>query len=125
RGNVAGTGATSEALPDDPQLLWEVNVDGLGFDAGPIIAGGRVYAADHNGRVLALELASGKQVWRVELDTGFVASPAYKDGMLFAGNYDGILHAFDANNGQEKWRFETGMEIDASPNFHADKVLFT
>lgn len=125
RGNVAGTGATSESLPDNPQLLWEFDVDGLGFDAGPIIAAGRVYAADHNGRVLALDLASGKQVWRVELDTGFVASPAYKDGTLFVGDYDGTLHALDAKDGQEKWRFETGMEIDASPNFHTDKVLFT
>ncbi len=125
RGNVAGTGATSDELPTNPELLWEVDVDGLGFDAGPIIAAGRVFAADHNGRVLALDLATGAQVWRMEFDTGFVASPAYKDGILFVGDYDGTLHALDAKDGKQKWKFETEMEIDASPNFHGDKVLFT
>ncbi len=125
RGNVAGTGATTEALPDQLELQWEVDVDGLGFDAGPIIADGKVFAADHNGRVLAIDLASGKVQWRIELDTGFVASPAYKEGTLYVGDYDGTLHALDASDGREKWKYETEMEIDASPNFHADKVLFT
>ncbi len=125
RGNVAGTGATLEPLPDKLELLWEVDVDGLGFDAGPIISDGRVFAADHSGRVLAIDLSSGHVQWRIELDTGFVASPAFKDGTLYVGDYDGTLHALDAKNGQEKWQYKTEMEIDASPNFHEDKVLFT
>lgn len=125
RGNVAGTGATTETLPDKLELLWEVDVDGLGFDAGPIIADGRVFAADHSGRVLAIDLSSGQVLWRIELDTGFVASPAFKDSTLYVGDYDGTLHAFDANTGKEKWQYKTEMEIDASPNFYEDKVLFT
>ena len=126
RGNVAGTGATAERLPDEPQLLWEVDVDdGLGFDAGPIIADGRVFAADHSGRVLAIDLQTGKVAWRVELDTGFVASPAYHDGRLFVGDFDGTLHALDAADGRSLWQFETGLQIDASPNFHEGNVLFT
>lgn len=125
RGNQAGTGATSEALPPHPELLWEFSVDGLGFDAGPIIAAGTVFATDHSGHVLALDLATGKPRWQLELETGFVASPAYRDGRLYAGDFDGVLHAFDAQSGQELWKHETGMEIDASPNFHDDKLLFT
>jgi len=125
RGNVAGTGATTESLPAQPELLWEFNIKGLGFDAGPIIADGKVFAADHSGHVLALDLASGKLLWKQSLDTGFVASPAYREGMLYVGDYDGVLHALEASTGSEKWKYVTDMEIDASPNFYEGKVLFT
>lgn len=125
RGNAAGTGATDDRLPDEPELLWELDVGGLGFDAGPIIAEGKVFAADHEGHVLAIDLSTGKQLWRIKIDSGFVASPAYKDGWLFVGDYDGDLHALDAENGREKWKYSTEMEIDSSPNFHKDNVLIT
>ncbi|QDV24964.1 Outer membrane protein assembly factor BamB precursor [Aureliella helgolandensis] len=125
RGNVAGTGATDEPLPDSLELLWEVELKGLGFDAGPIIAGGVVYAADHDGRIFALQLATGKELWRRELETGFVASPAIDGDTLYVGDYEGNLHALDAQTGKEKWVFTAGLEIDASPNFYGDLVLLT
>jgi outer membrane protein assembly factor BamB len=125
RGNSAGTGATVETLPESLDLLWEVKVEGLGFDAGPIIAAGKVFAADADGRVIALELATGKELWRLELETGFMASPAYRDGTLFVGDLDGTLLALDANSGEEKWKFAGEMEVDGSPNFYQDSVLFT
>lgn len=125
RGDVAGTGATAQSLPADMELLWELKVDGLGFDAGPIIADGKVFAADQDGHILAIDLAGGEVLWRVDLETGFVVSPAYRDGWLFVGDYDGTLHALDATNGQERWSYATEMEIDGNPNFFEGNVLFT
>lgn len=125
RANPQGTGATPDELPEQLELLWQVDVDGLGFDAGPIIADGKVFANDHDGRVLALDLATGKEVWRLELETGFVATPAFHDGKLFTGDYDGNLRALDAATGKELWVYEAGQEIDASPNFFEGSVLFT
>lgn len=125
RGNAQGTGATEDPLPSELVLLWEADIDGLGFDAGPIIADGKVFANDHEGRVLSLDLGTGKELWRLELETGFVASPAYHSGTLYIGDYDGNLHALDAGDGREKWKYESGLEIDASPNFYKDAVLFT
>lgn len=125
RADAQGTGATSENLPDDLELLWEVEVKGLGFDAGPIVAAGTVYANDHDGRVLALDLATGKERWRLEFEAGFVAPPAYHNGVVYVGDYDGTLRALDAADGTEKWHYETGLQIDASPNFYEDTVLFT
>ncbi len=125
RGDVAGTGATQESLPEPLDLLWELDLEGLGFDAGPIVADDKVFAADHDGRVLAIDLKTGKEVWKVKFETGFVASPAYRDGTLFVGDYDGTLHALDAVDGKEQWNYPTELEIDASPNFHGSNVLFT
>ncbi len=125
RGNPQGTGATSDTLPPDLDLLWEVRLDGIGFDAGPIIADGKVYVNDHEGRILALDLRTGDELWRQELDTGFVATPAYRDGLLFVGDYDGVLRALAADTGEERWRFETQLQIDSSPNFYKSTVLVT
>lgn len=125
RGNPQGTGATEESLPEQLELLWQLDLDGLGFDGGPIIANGKVFANDHDGRILSLDLETGKEFWRVEMDTGFVATPAFNQGLLFVGDYDGVLHALDAADGKERWSFETGMEITASPNFYGDSVVFT
>ncbi len=125
RGNSAGTGATEESLPESLELLWEVEVGGLGFDAGPIIADGKVFAADADGRVLAIDLATGKEAWRLELETGFMASPAYRNGVLYVGDLNGTLFALIADTGAEKWKFAGEMEVDGSPNFYEETVLFT
>lgn len=125
RANPAGTGATSDPLPENLELLWEIDLDGLGFDAGPIIADGVVYAADHDGLVLAVKLDSGEELWRNKLDTGFVASPAIDGELLYVGDYEGKMHAFDAKTGKVHWEFEAGLEIDASPNFFGETLLMT
>ncbi|RMF44694.1 MAG: serine/threonine protein kinase [Planctomycetota bacterium] len=125
RGNPQGTGATEDALPENLELLWQVDVGGLGFDAGPIVAEGVIYAADAEGRILAVNLSDGTIRWQLKLDTGFVASPGYRDGMLFLGDYDGNFRALQASDGEQKWVYAAGMEIDASPNFYQDSVLFT
>ncbi|MFK7736829.1 MAG: PQQ-binding-like beta-propeller repeat protein [Pirellulaceae bacterium] len=126
RANSQGTGATEDALPEDLSLLWEYELKGLGFDASPIIADGKVFANDHDGRIVALDLATGKELWKRELDTGFIASPAYRDGVLFAADYDGVIYALNGTTGKEVWTFESeGGEINGSPVFHKDSVLFT
>ncbi len=125
RGNPAGTAASQHSLVEPLELKWEVEIGGLGFDAGPIMADGKVFAADADGRVIALDLATGKSLWKLELENGFMASPSFKDGVLFVGDYNGVLRALDAATGQEKWQFAAELEIDGSPNFFGDTVLFT
>ncbi|MEZ6134341.1 MAG: PQQ-binding-like beta-propeller repeat protein [Pirellulaceae bacterium] len=125
RADSAGTGATAESLPDGLELLWEVENEGLGYDAGPIIADGMVFAADADGEVIALRLDSGEQVWKVAFETGFMASPAYQAGVVYVGDYDGTLRALDAKTGQENWKYAAELEIDGSPNFFEKSVLFT
>lgn len=124
RANSMGTGATQETLPENLELLWEVNIEGLGFDAGPIIAEQTVYANDQDGRVVALDLKTGEEKWRVELSAaGFVAAPAFQDGTLFV--CDDAIRALNASDGSERWHFATGNQISASPNFFDDSVIVT
>lgn len=125
RADATGSGSTADTLPADLDLLWEIKVDGLGFDAGPIIADGKVFCNDHDGRVLAIDLATGKEVWKRELETGFLATPAYRNGILYTADYDGVLRAMNAKDGTEIWQYDAELEIDASPNFYEGNILFT
>ncbi|MCA9129290.1 MAG: PQQ-like beta-propeller repeat protein [Planctomycetales bacterium] len=125
RADAAGTGATTEELPADLDLLWEYKLEGIGFESGPIVVDGIVYACDYDGRVVAVELETGKEKWKLELDTVFVASPAYDQGVLYVGDYEGKFRALDASTGKEKWMFDASLQIDAGANFYRDTLLVT
>ncbi len=125
RGDVAGTGATTTELAADLSLLWELSLGGIGFESTPVIGNNSIFIGDPDGRVFAIDLMTGKEQWRVELDTGFVAAATYHEQVVYIGDYDGILHALDAATGKEKWLFKTEMEISASPTFIGDNLLVT
>jgi len=125
RGDSAGTGATKTELPEKLALLWELPLGGSGFESTPIIAENTVFMGDPDGRFFAIDVATGKEKWRLELETGFVASAAYIDKRIYIGDRDGVLRALDAKTGKEAWKFKAEMQIDASPNAHGDNLLVT
>ncbi|MBX3420889.1 MAG: PQQ-binding-like beta-propeller repeat protein [Pirellulaceae bacterium] len=125
RGTAEGTGATAEVLADQLELLWEHRQGGLGFDSGPIIAAGKVFAADADGNLLALNLDTGQVVWKLKLDTGFMSSPAYHEQTIYIGDLDGVIRAHNAHTGQELWSYNAEREIDAGGNFFGDSLLMT
>ncbi|MEM8735010.1 MAG: PQQ-binding-like beta-propeller repeat protein [Planctomycetota bacterium] len=126
RADSQGTGATEESLPKDLDLLWEVELEGIGFDATPIIVRDMVYANDYDGRIFALKLDSGKEVWRKELDTEFVAAPTFKDGRLYVADAFGSVMALDPASGDEIWSYKGGAgEIKGGPVLYRDSLMFT
>lgn len=125
RGDSAGTGATRSELPEKLALLWELPLGGIGFESTPIIADNTVFIGDPDGRLFAIDAATGKEKWRLELETGFVASAAYIDKVIYIGDYDGLLRALEATTGKEIWTFKAEMQIDASPTAYHDNLLVT
>ena len=93
------------------RLLFPVN-RGVAFWKG------RVYVATHDGRLLALDARTGKEVWSVETlegQTGYItgAPRAYNDKIIIgnggaeAGVSRGYATAYDAATGRLIWRFHT------------------
>jgi outer membrane protein assembly factor BamB len=96
--------------------------DDFGFDEGPravpVVAGGIVYTYGAEGKLNALDLATGKPLWNVdamrefEVDKGFfgaAGSPLVEDGKVIAnvgGKKAGIV-AFDAKTGKVVWTATT------------------
>lgn len=124
RGDAKAAGVATSKLPEKPEVLWKITVPNGAFESTPVIVGGVVYIGDLDGKLYALDLASGKEKWSVKVDSGFIASPAVRDGRIFLGDIDGVCRCFNAADGKLLWEFAAEAEVDSSANFWKDNVLF-
>jgi alcohol dehydrogenase (cytochrome c) len=71
---------------------------------------------DTIGRIMAIDVASGKRLWQTESALPvFSGMLATKGGVLFTGDQRGRALALDAKTGKTLWSFQTGSGINASP----------
>lgn len=92
----------------------------IGVQGSPVISEdeARVYFANAAGAVVAVELATGAEVWNTPLfsdntdwDYAVTATPALANGLLFVPTaYDWFV-ALDAATGEEAWRIAAGESV--------------
>ncbi len=99
--------------------VWSVGTKGgddvLRLGLRPAVVGDRVYVAGHGGDVRALELATGRDVWRASTDLELSGGPAVGEGIVVVGGTGGGLAAFDAGTGASRWQVMTGGEVLTAP----------
>jgi outer membrane protein assembly factor BamB len=107
--NDAGHRGYLPAGPRPPlSLAWATNIGGTIHIASPVIADGRVYAGSSFERsladcaVVALDLVSGRQIWRAPVDSSIEHSVAAWDGNILAVSQAGTLYCFD-REGHSRW----------------------
>ena len=107
RGDARASGVARDALPssDRLELLWTFSAS-RGFKATAAIVAGTVYAADTEGNVYAIDLASGAKRWKFATNSTITASPAVRRGRVYVGDYDGHFHCLDGKSGKVVWQFE-------------------
>jgi hypothetical protein len=107
---------TPSAIKSPFRLAWARYFEGerLGTAMEPVLGGGRVFVATHQGNLYALDAATGNPLWRVSSGSPFLHSPAYSDGMACAANVEGNLLCVDANKGKLKFASKAGS-FSASP----------
>ncbi|KFN45711.1 outer membrane protein assembly factor BamB [Arenimonas composti] len=125
------------ANPIRVDAAWSRNLgDGRarqGLRQRAAIDGERVFVSNDEGRVLALDLATGRTLWdsaAVEVtrsgsrlsfwkkgirDGGLSGGPGLGNGMVVAGGRNGEVVALDADTGAERWRTRVTSEVLASP----------
>jgi outer membrane protein assembly factor BamB len=116
------------------RLLWQrrIAVEGEGdrpaFGGGVSVMGNRAYATTGFGVVVALDVESGAEVWRVQLPTPLRAAPAVEGGRLFVTSQDGQLTALNADTGAQLWQATATVEPAAilgpgAPSVALDTVV--
>ena len=102
---------------------WRFSTEGIhfksdtfGFDrksiqSSPAITGTTVLAGARDGFFYALDLATGKEKWRVDHHVSWVnCSAAIADGTVYIGSSDAaFIQALDLATGQERWRDTVGI----------------
>lgn len=83
----------------------------------------RIYAASVDGVVSAFEPASGKLLWRTELDTGLSAGPGVGEEIIVVATRKGLAVALDAATGAERWRADIEGESLARPLVSGEFVI--
>lgn len=113
--------ADLQAINETARLkkLWSESVgngQGDGFyRLVPVIQGERIYAASNEGEVVALQLNSGKRIWRQTLDQSVSGGVGVSGDRLFVGTSEGQVLALDANNGALLWRQTLRGEVLSAP----------
>ncbi len=89
----------------------------------PSFQGSRLYAAEPEGRVYALDAQSGKILWKRDLDEALAAGVGADARQVLAVTRKGEVFSLDAENGETRWRQKMGTEILARPVLSEKQVL--
>lgn len=80
------------------------------FNSSPSIHHDKIYFGSGNGKIYALDLQTGKEVWAYQTGEVSHTSPAVAYGNVYAGSWDSYLYCLDAETGTKKWNFKTGID---------------
>jgi outer membrane protein assembly factor BamB len=90
------------AVRPDRSLAWEFRAQ-AGFAGSPAIAGGTVYAGARDGRLYALALATGKELWRYDSNEELGTRPVIRQGIVYVASLQDTVFAVDAATGAWRW----------------------
>ena len=108
------------------EKLWQTEVgsgaDGAFVKLTPAVADGRIYAASHDGVVVALNATSGALVWKVKTKRSISAGVGLSEQFVLLGTPKGQVIAIQREDGKEAWQAQVSSEVLAAPRA-ADGVV--
>ncbi|HTW54650.1 MAG TPA: PQQ-binding-like beta-propeller repeat protein [Stellaceae bacterium] len=122
------------ALPSQVKKVWETSVgDGTSrytkVMSQPVVAAGRVYAMDGGVQVSALDAASGKRFWQVDLTpsdqkgNAFGGGPCFWNGRLYVATGYAEVIAMDPNDGKIIWRKNVETPVHTAPTVVDNRIF--
>lgn len=113
--------------PVSLERIWNTSV-GVGNDGQfvtlvPAVVDGVLYAADRKGRVVALDAATGKGIWSVNINAPVSAGPAAGGGLVLLGTSDARVIALNTTDGALRWTTQVSSEVLAVPQLDIDRVI--
>jgi len=122
RPKMAPLPALSNAIP--VRKLWQANIGAADTAVfSPAVARESVYAAAHDGTVVRLNAASGKQMWRVSAGRSLSGGVGADDSLVVVGTEEGEVIALEAADGRLRWRARVSSEVLSAPVLTGDLVV--
>jgi eukaryotic-like serine/threonine-protein kinase len=108
-------------------LEWKYNTE-YAIEGSAMILNDIVYVGNLRGTLMALELATGKLLWKYETDNQIMAAPTFwSDGQktyILVGAYDFYLHCVDAANGNGIWKYEAMNYLHSVVAIEGNNAIF-
>lgn len=102
--------------------VWQARLPGqVSFPLGVAARGGRFIVADDDGTVLALDAASGKEVWRARVGEDLSAGVGSDGRWSAVVSRDNRLVTLE--EGVERWRVDLGVRVVTPPLVAGERVF--
>lgn len=107
--------------------LWSADI-GAGSDDKrlnlvPRYLDGRLYVADAEGQVSALDAKTGRSLWSVQLDAPLSGGPGVGEGLVVLGTTGAEVIALSQTDGSLKWRANVSSEVLSTPAVGEGRVV--
>jgi outer membrane protein assembly factor BamB len=106
----------------DGEVLWQREL-GSPLSAPAAPSGDRLYLGLKDGRILAMSLQTGEDIWSQQL-TEPAAGILPVGNRVFVGGKDNQFHSLDAEDGDNDWRWKTGADLLGLPVLDERRVYF-
>lgn len=111
-------GYSAENIDGPFKLKWTWNRDQasavrISYFVQPVIGDGRVFLGAADGKMYALDAATGKEAWAFETGGPIMGSAAYdpQSKLVIFGSQDSHVYAVKAGDGTLAWKFKTGEGV--------------
>jgi eukaryotic-like serine/threonine-protein kinase len=111
------TGSPERIPTNQPDTRWDR------YGSSIVASANHLYVASRDKNLYALDIASGKERWRVPADDMMTATPAlYRNLILFA-DFKGTVQAVDARNGNPRWSYDARLPVAGDLAIDGDRVI--
>jgi len=115
RANLGRTGVhLTTGVPSAPTIQWEFQTGGP-VRSSPVVVDGVVYIGSNDGRVYALDAATGSMVWSNNTGGKVTGSAAVVSNVVYIASEAGYVYALNASTGTQVWKYKTGTLTASSP----------
>jgi outer membrane protein assembly factor BamB len=118
---VADDGAVVALAAGTGHVRWSAHVGAS--ETSPLLSGGRVFVGGWDGKVSALDAASGRRLWTFQTGGAVKGGLAGAGGLVYAGSYDGHVYALDATTGRPVWRASGSPQLFGHGTFYSTPVV--
>lgn len=108
----ANTSLTELAPPF--RRVWEYDAGSL-VEFSPVIADGRAIMGTNHKLALAVDVETGRELWRARFRGRVASSPAIAGDLAIFTTTRGEVVAFDAATGRRVWARNVGAAVESSP----------
>ncbi len=79
--------------------------------------------ATSSGELVALDGATGKQLWKKDLDTQNYGGATVVNDVVVTVTFDGVIHAFNKKDGTEVWTEQLPAQSNSTPAIAEDVIV--
>jgi outer membrane protein assembly factor BamB len=111
------TGAPARIPPNQPNTRWDR------YGSSVASNGKQLFYASRDKNLYALDLKTGRELWRVQAGDLMTATPALYEDSVICAAFDGKVQAVSARDGKPRWTYDAKLAVPGDLVVSGDRLL--